>query len=161
MGLTDVAFTIKLAFYFILFGFILHTIGFGAPYWATGYNSHAGLWQYCSRSRGICVSIDMSLMDRKQVDKFTALKVLECFGFTGSVACLISICIFIFGGRCSESKFITVFNIFLFLATGTVIVIATIMFATMISDLDWAFDRFPLPIACWYNSSDKFAVWRN
>ncbi|CAG2241783.1 unnamed protein product [Mytilus edulis] len=162
MGLTDVAFTIKLAFYFTLFGFVLHTIGFGAPYWYAGfnthaglwqycsrstgvcvtvdisvmdrtrYNCHAGLWQYCSRSTGVCVTIDISVMDRTQVDKFLAVRVLECFGLTGSVACLISICLLIFGGMCLENRFITMCNMFLFLATGTVIVIATIMFATMI-----------------------------
>ena len=50
MGLGDAALATKLALLFIFLGFIVHIIGFGAPYWQILGSTdlyHGGLWQIC------------------------------------------------------------------------------------------------------------------
>ena len=59
MGLGDAALATKLALLFIFLGFIVHVIGFGAPYWQVVLSTdfyHGGLWQTCTL--GICQDFD-------------------------------------------------------------------------------------------------------
>lgn len=61
MGLSDAALAIKLALIFIIVGFLLHIIGFGAPYWTDNIVFNRGLWQYCIKITDSCSSIDTDI----------------------------------------------------------------------------------------------------
>lgn len=52
MGASEAVCSTKLALFFVLIGFVIHIIGFGAPYWSDGFFGNAGLWQYCSDAFG-------------------------------------------------------------------------------------------------------------
>ncbi|XP_071144149.1 uncharacterized protein [Mytilus edulis] len=136
MGLSDAALAIKLSLIFIIVGFLLHIIGFGAPYWSSNSVVHRGLWQYCIMDS--CSSIDTDIKVGFG-DWLTATKTFECFGLIGSIACLVLIGIFICVGRCSGSKCIAVFNVIVLLGTGACILIAIIIYASEAGNLAWAF----------------------
>ncbi|CAC5373819.1 unnamed protein product [Mytilus coruscus] len=138
MGLGDAALAIKLALIFVIVGFLLHIIGFGAPYWSSGIFGSVGLWQSCSKITDSCSSIDTDIK-LGVGDWFTATRTFECFGLIGSIACLVFIGIFICVGRCSGSKCIAVFNVILLLGTGACILIAIIIYASESNNLAWAF----------------------
>ncbi|XP_063406720.1 uncharacterized protein LOC134690657 [Mytilus trossulus] len=138
MGLSDAALAIKLALIFIIVGFLLHIIGFGAPYWSDNIAFNRGLWQSCSKITDSCSSVNTDV-NFGFGDYLTATKTFECFGLIGSIACLVLIGIFICVGRCSGSKCIAVFNVIALLGTGACILIAIIIFASESNNLAWAF----------------------
>lgn len=122
---------------FILIGFIVHIIGFGAPYWQVVGSKYKGLWQDCSN---VCSKID--------IDDFTKLgfnnwlqtvRTFECVGLIGSFVVIVFIGLYICVGSCSGRKCIAILNVILCFATGGVIIVAIIIYGSKTDHLDWAF----------------------
>ena len=57
--MSDAALSTKLSLLFIFLGFIVHIIGFGAPYWQVTAIHHEGLWQVCEKVFDTCSEIDV------------------------------------------------------------------------------------------------------
>ena len=141
MGLGDAALATKLALLFIFLGFIVHIIGFGAPYWQILGSTdlyHGGLWQICIL--GHCQDFNTDQLTNIGFDNwFQAVRTFECFGVIGSIAVIVFVALYICVGTCSGSKCIAILNVILCFATGGVILIAIIIYGSKKDGLDWAY----------------------
>lgn len=141
MGLGDSALATKLALLFIFIGFVIHIIGFGAPYWQVIGSVdiyHGGLWQICALT--ICNEFDAGDLTKIGFDNwFQAVRTLECFGLIGSLAVIVFVLLFVCITRCTASKCIAILNVILCFVTGCFILVAIIVYGSKTDHLDWAF----------------------
>lgn len=131
----------KLALLIIFIGFVIHTIGFGAPYWQVVGSKdlfRAGLWQICVINS--CNEVDAADFTKIGFDNwFQAVRTLECFGLIGSIAVIIFVLLYSCIDGCSTSKGVAIWNLILCFVTGSLILAAIIIFGAKSNNFAWAF----------------------